>query len=284
MTESDTEGTTTMSQEKTPEPRRARSPRRREPDAVDRLAGTFSALSRGWALIGIATLLSVGIGLIATLAATKEYEATALVRVFEGPAGDVSGDPASVQDATQTEAQTYAATLNSKSFISRIAPNVGDGGTSATSLNARVSAAAIPDTALISVTVTDDSETGASELATQVVDAFRGAIREDGVAANREQQNVITRQIEDIDTTLAEREDFALQTARTQLVSQLSDVIAARSSAGTNLALAAPPDASGGQVSPRPVFNLLVALLVGLIIGGLLTWIGRRMNYSRGAS
>ncbi len=116
------------------------------------------------------------------------------------------------------------------------------------------------------------------------VDAFTGAIREDGVAANNRQQDVIKRQIEDIDTTLAEREDFSLETARRQLVSRLSGVIASRASAGTNLALSAPPDGSNSQVSPRPLFNLFVALIVGLIIGAALTWVGRRMQRSRQAA
>ena len=258
--------------------RRARPRQLTSQDLIERFITTFRGLSERWTLIAIATLLSVGVGLIATITAPTVYEANALVRVYEGPGARDSTDPSSVQEATRDLAQTYAATLNSPSFISGIAPDVREGTVGPTELSQNVSAFALDETGLISVTVSDDSEQAAVTLATEVVDAFAAAIRENEVARSEAEQAAIRQQIDALDSQLANGPDTAAESARTELARRLSDAIVAGSTAGSNLGLSAPPQASDGPVSPRPLFNLIVALLVGLIIGVALTWVGRRLE------
>jgi hypothetical protein len=64
---------------------------------------------------------------------------------------------------------------------------------------------------------------------------------------------------------------------------QLSELVASAAATSATVGLAAAPVASDEPVAPRPVFNLIVAVLLGTIVGVALAWLGRRLQ-EQGAS
>ena len=281
-------GSSSARARKTPDRRRrvARSASRSTPaspgDALDRARGAFSALTGGWAMILVATLVTGILGLVLTLASGERWEATALVNV-EGAAASTSGsDPDSLARANESLALSYAATLNSRAFMTRIAPTVGDGETSATELSSSVTATALVETGLIAIAVSDSTPEGAELRATEVVTAFTTAVRADETARLSTREDQLRAQIGQLDAALSQGPDAAAQAARTAAAQRLSEVLLAQAEVGDTVALVAPPDATDGQVAPRPVFNLIVALILGAIIGAGLTWLGRRIDAAGG--
>lgn len=242
----------------------------------------FYRLSRGWVLIALAVVASVIVAIVVTVSTEKQYEASALIRVYDAPAtaSGSSAEAFDAQQASQVLARTYATTLGSKSFLAEIAPDIEGGSLSADQLAGRVTAAPIEETGLISLAVRASSPDAARDLAAQLVTGFSAALEEDERARLDVQRAELQRQIQDLDDRIARggAASSALVEVRAAASRQLSDLIASAAATGGTVGLAAAPVASDDPVAPRPVFNLIVALLLGTIVGVALAWLGRRLQ------
>jgi len=136
------------------------------------LQSFVSLLARRKLLIVFVTLLGVVLGAGYALTSPKIYEASALLRVN---AAATNGSVRDVQDASVSQAQTDAATINDRSFLTQTAAKLG---LSPYLVLARVSADTVQNTALIRVHATGTSPQDAQTLAQAVADYAVTAISE----------------------------------------------------------------------------------------------------------
>lgn len=241
-------------------------------------------------------LTTVALTLAFTVALTvrmdKEYEASALIEVDS--VNTANTDPGSlfgVQQASQGLATSYATLIDSPGFLQHIRDQVLNGQLSVSGLQSRVKTGAVTvnnaTTNLIKLTTRGRSPAEARALAQDVAAAFVQSVRNKAGRQVDEQQAVIQAQIAALNKqiaglrvrgTSAADEISARVAARNNLAAQLAAVIANGGSQAGSVSLAAEPTASSVPVSPRPLFNAVVAFLVGLLAGVALAWFRERLD------
>jgi capsular polysaccharide biosynthesis protein len=236
----------------------------------------------------LAVAATVAVAMVATLLSDRVYEATTLLRVDQSADGGTGSDTFNAQQASQALAGTYATMLDSRSFLSRIAPQVAGGRYGPVELQQRVDAQAIKETSLVSLSAKADSPAQARRLATEVADETIEALNEDSRAQLDDQQREletriasVTRQIQELGTplTAADRERLeSLRLARNSLTAKLGGVLGEGVARAPQISLSGPPNAPADPVEPRPVLNFVAALVLGLLIGIGLAWIRDRTN------
>jgi capsular polysaccharide biosynthesis protein len=240
-----------------------------------------TVLARGWWLIGLFVLACVALAVIVTRGSEKVYEATALLRVDRGATPGSSTEEAfSAQEASKSLAGTYATTLASRSFLARIAPEVAGGSYDAAELERRTDAESVPETAVVQLSARAGSPEAAEALAQDVAAGFLAALREDARAQVVARRADLQRRIASLDQAISVAGSGsveALRQARTDLTTRLGEVLGA-SSGADGVSLSAPPDAADEPVAPRPVLNIVAALLVGLVGGFGLAWVRERLT------
>jgi Mrp family chromosome partitioning ATPase len=247
-----------------------------------------TVLWRGRYLVLLAVAATVVVAVIATQLSDRVYESTALLRIDHSAGGETGSDTFNAQQASQALAGTYATMLDSRSFLGRIGPHLADGRYDAGELQARVDAEAVKETSLVSLSATGDSPAQAKMLASGVAARTIEALNEDSRRQLDEQQREIqarissvTNQIEQLGqpASAAERERLeSLRLARNALIEQLGGVLGESVARAPHISLAGPPNAPGDPVEPRPLLNLIAALVLGSLIGVGLAWIRDRMN------
>jgi Mrp family chromosome partitioning ATPase len=252
----------------------------------DQRLGTV--LWRGRYLVLLAVAATVVVAMIATQLSDRVYESTALLRIDHSAGGATGSDTFNAQQASQALAGTYATLLDSRSFLGRISPQVADGRYDAVGLQERVDAEAIKETSLVSLSARGDSPAQARLLATGIAAQTIEALNEDSRTQLDEQQReiqariaAVTEQIQQLGTPLsaADRERLeSLRLARNALTEQLGGVLGENVARAPHISLAGPPNAPADPVEPRPLLNLIAALVLGSLIGVGLAWIRDRMN------
>jgi non-specific protein-tyrosine kinase len=241
-----------------------------------------TVLWRGkWLVLG-AALVGVVLAVLVTKSTAKVYEANAVIQVNAGATAAPGQGLNDVQLANQVLASTYATLITTKSFLQQVRPHVLDGELSAAGLQGDTSASAVTNTALVSVSCKGSSPARAQRLCRDLSSAFVSQIQAQAQARSAQQQaqlqdkiRAITRQI---DAAKSPADAEALRGARSQLQSQLADVVASGIQQGQSASVPSPPIASTAAVSPRPVLNVIAGLLLGLLVGVGLAWGRARLD------
>jgi capsular exopolysaccharide synthesis family protein len=231
-------------------------------------------LWRGKWLILAAVVVSAALAVLITKRADKVYQAQATFNVSSSQStGPV--DLGSALSFSVGLAATYAKLLEDRGFLSEIKSKIGDGTLTAGELKRKLNAAEIPDTTLIRMTADGPSPESARTLASQVANAFLAYVDRNASARSEQQQQRLQEQINELNQRIertqrgngAQEELNALRSARRELTAQLAQLAAGGAREVGTVALAAAPTASSIAVSPRPLFNLVAGILLGLVIG-----------------
>jgi capsular exopolysaccharide synthesis family protein len=231
-----------------------------------------------------AIVVGVALAVFITKRTPKVYDANAIVQVNAGATSAPGQGLNDVQLANQVLASTYATLMSNKSFLEQVKGQVLGGKLSAGELQGRTSAAAIPNTALVSLTAEGPTPNEAQRLANDLSRAFVSAIRTEAQQRSAQQQQQLQQRIKSITTQISRSKSAAdidaLRGARSQLQAQLADVVATGIQQGESASVPSPPTASSVPVKPRPLVNLIAGFMLGLLAGIGLAWL--RMRLDRG--
>jgi uncharacterized protein involved in exopolysaccharide biosynthesis len=246
-------------------------------------------LWRGKYLILLSVLAMVLVAIVVTLASSKSYEATTILRVDQAAAPANGSDAFNAQQASATQAVSFATLLTSTSFLQRIAPKIDNGfAFSGAALANHLGATPIKDTNLIRLTFTAGSRKDALHYARTVADQAIAAFSNDFVSTRTRQQAAIQAQIKSVyaeiaalqgqSTPEAQQQIAALQVALTDLTNQYGQALSESSAPTPVVLVAGPPSAPRSAVSPRPLLNLGIAVFLGLLVGIGLAWLRERVT------
>jgi capsular exopolysaccharide synthesis family protein len=139
------------------------------------LRSTLKLLRERWLLISVVALLATAIGGIVTWRATPEYASHTTLFVSAGntSTGQNDGTAAAYQGSLLSEqkVKSYTELLRGQQVLNRVIAKLGLH-TTADRLASEVSTAAIPDTALLTATVTDQSPEQAQLIAAALGEQF----------------------------------------------------------------------------------------------------------------
>lgn len=247
---------------------------------------------RKWIVVGTA-LITVLIAVLLTTRMSKTYQASTLIQVDSVNAANTDpGAILGVQQASQGLASSYATVIGSAGFLEHIRPLVADGRLTLPELEQRISASSVSGgtnelTNLIRLVARGPQPDSARSLAHDVASAFVTSVRNAAGNAVVRQQQAIEDQIAELNRQITQArsrgatgaEQLAtLVAARNELVKQRAVVIANGITRSGNVHVASPATASAVPVSPRPLFNGVVALLLGLLAGVGLAWLRERLD------
>ena len=254
----------------------------------DQRLGTM--LWRGKWYIAASVAVAAALAIFLTSRAEKVYQGSAILQVTSGTTpGDDNADPLRSQEASVGLAQTYATLLGDRSFLDQIRPDVAGGDLTTSELRRRINSQAIEETGLIRLRAKGDSPEAAASLAGDVADGFVEYIQNTATQRSQRQQEELQERISSLgeeieelrgradDPAVAEQLE-ALRTARAALAGQVANIVANGIQEGGSVQLSSPPTASSTPVSPRPLLNLLTAILLGLLLGVGLAWLRDRLD------
>jgi receptor protein-tyrosine kinase len=217
--------------------------------------------------------LAIGIALavLVTKQATKVYEAHATIQVISGGGGANAVSPSDVVAANQGLAQTYATLIADQSFLGTIRARVLGGRVSTGELASRVSASAVPNTALVKLIAQGASPDEARSVAMQVANGFVSYLRSNADARSTVLQAQVQRQLRRLNDQItaggsAER-IATLRAQRTQLSQELESIVAAQIAQAGSVSVTGQATASSAPVKPRKMLNLVAGALLGLLVG-----------------
>lgn len=226
-------------------------------------------------LISIVVMLALSI--LYTVTASKVYQASAILQVnLPSPAAGSSD----TTNANQALAQNYATLLVSPGFLNSIKSQVDGGKLSVDSLQSRLEASALPQSALVQLHAKAPSPAEAQRIAQDVIKGFLNNLRQtaaartsDLVAQIQQELNTLSTKITQLRSNPSAAEQVrSLETSRSALISQEASLVANGLAQGTSATESAAPEASSSPVSPKKSLNLIAGLLLGLIIGVGLAW------------
>jgi capsular polysaccharide biosynthesis protein/Mrp family chromosome partitioning ATPase len=224
----------------------------------------FRLLRRQWLVIFLTTLLAVGAAIAYSVLKTPEYEATAELQFIDqseylpqiGIGTSFTGvDPAkrAAQDAER---------VTSSQVVDAVKKDVKTDLT-LSEIKDSVKTAVNPDNNLVALSVRAKSAT----LATDLANAFASETRR--VLTNAERNRLIS--------TAKSLEDGVKKQDDTSILKQQSELTAARLRSVAEVArpveIASPAEKPGSPVSPKPVRDTVLALILGLIFGTLLAFL-----------
>jgi succinoglycan biosynthesis transport protein ExoP len=256
--------------------------RRQEGDLESGGATVFAQLlwREKWVLLAAVIAMVVLAG-VYTAISPKVYQASAIVQVQLPNSNPGTNDTTS---SDQALAQNYASLIVSPGFLSSIRGQVDGGKLSVAALQGRLSATALPQSALVELTVTGPSPQAAQTVAGQVIDGFLGSMlvgarrRTDQLEAELQQSiSSLSTQITALQARTSSpgvpEEITSLTASRQALITQNASLIANGLAEGTSANLAAAPAAAPDPISPRKSMDLLGGLLLGLVLGVGLAWL-----------
>jgi capsular polysaccharide biosynthesis protein len=238
---------------------------------------------RGKWLVLLSVAAAFAVAFAATLMSNKAYKATTLLRVEQAVPADNGSDAYNAEQASQTQAVTYATLLTSPSFLNRIAPRIDAGfAFSGAGLASHVSAQAIKGTNLVAVNFKAETHASAVHYARVVASESIKAFDRDFTAARSRQQaavgarvKAVAKQMAQLQTNTsvaAQQQLAALRLASDALTTEYGQVLSLSAAGSPVVLVSGPASAPADPVSPRPLFNLVAGLVVGLIIGVGLAW------------
>lgn len=213
---------------------------------------------RWWALVLVPALL-LGIALVYTLTATKQYEATSRLLLREsGVSAALVGVPDTQPDDPQREAATNLELIASNAVADRAARRLGE--RDAEGLLDAITVSASPDADLVDVTATDTDPRRAAAVANAFAAGFVAFRRETDRATIVDGERQLRRRLEE----LGGEGDAA---ERRQLEAALQRVIALSVVQTGNVEVVDRASVPGDPASPNLLVNLAVALGVGALLG-----------------
>ena len=251
--------------------------------------GLGTMLWRGKWYIAASFAVAVALALLLTSGADRVYQGSSILQVTSATTPGNEADPLRSQEASVGLAQTYATLLGDRSFLDQIRPQVAGGNLTTSELRRKINASAIEETGLIRLLAKGDSHQEAAALSGDVARGFVSYVQSlAGERSERQQEELQARisslgeQIEGLrgragDPAVAEQLE-ALRTARAALAGQVANIVANGIQEGGSVQLSAPPTASSTPISPRPLLNLVTAILLGLMIGVGLAWLRDRLD------
>jgi capsular exopolysaccharide synthesis family protein len=266
-----------------------------EADGSDLQAFAAMLVRRRW-LIVMCVAIGVVVGGVYSLLQPKVYQATALIRVQTPPGtqGDVN---AQINASTQL-AKSYALIFDDRTVMTIAASKIGHGTTPGQLLQ-HVNSAVLQDTDLIRLTSTGSSPEAARDLAERVAEFGVSYLVSQGQARN---QSAVASLNEQIDTLNSEASDLVAQKVDAQgrgqaakvsalddqiqvisqrrqaLATEVASLITEGEQQTSTITLIAPATGSSAPISPRPVFNVVMGLFFGLVIGIVLAWLRDQLD------
>lgn len=218
-------------------------------------------LRRRWTVLAASLVVAaVVFGYSATRAAV--YQANALIGVS---AGRATGDNAT-QQATVFLARNYAQLAGTRPVLADAAARSGLA-ISPTEAGRRLTASASNDVGFLTITAEGPSREAATSLATGAAEALMGAVASEKAQALREALAPVNDEIRALEAQLAELPGGpargALEVRYDALVRAATD---RRLAPTDRLALVAGARADPDPVSPQPLRNALLALLVAAVV------------------
>jgi capsular exopolysaccharide synthesis family protein len=231
-------------------------------------------------------VVMVGLAIAYTVTSSKVYQATGLIQVNIPTAATGTSD---TTNANQALAQNYATLLASPGFLRSIQPTVDNGNLSVDELESRVSASALPNSALVQLHANGASTTEAQRIAQQVIAGFLASLRTSAKARTAQLTGQLNQEIAALNAQIAHLQSSsststsgeqitALKAQRTALIAQQSSMAASGLAQGASATEAAAPQASSTPVSPKKTLNLLAGLLLGVLLGVALAWARQRLR------
>jgi len=259
-----------------------------KPAIEDQGFGTI--LWRGRYLILATLVLTVSVATILVARTDKVYEATGIMQVDALSTIAPGGDQLALQQAAADTATSYATVIGAPGFLERIRNDVLGGRLTAAELDARVSSKPIItannlSTNLIELKAEGSSPSEARKVAMDVANAFVETVRSDALKNLAKQQGQIQQQIASITTRIGalrrsgsakagvSEQLTSLRATRADLTRQLATVVANGIARAGNVHTAAAPVASTAPVRPRPILNIAVAMMLGLVAGFAIAWL-----------
>lgn len=237
-------------------------------------------------VIVAAVVVMIALAFVYTATTSKVYQASAILQV-----NVATNQPGSVDttNANQGLAQNYATLLVSPGLLDTIRSKVEGGHLSAATLQSRLTATALPTSALVQLTANGPSPNAARNLAQQVVDGFLGQLQTSAATRTAQLQNQGEQSIRTLSAKIAQlqtqpvtpattQEIASLKTQLTALNNQTEALVASGLAQGTSVTLAAPPVAATDPISPRRSLNLIAGLLLGLVLGVGLAWLRHQLR------
>lgn len=210
------------------------------------------ALRAHWIYVVVAVVVSVGVAVIVTHLVTPRYEAGADVLVDPVPSGTLVGLPVLREQASGSSVVTAARLANS--------PQVAERARTALGLAEAPKITVTPQQQSNIVTITGSSSTAAE--AAKIANAFASALIADRTASYRQALRSITN---DLSRRLKALPRGSAEA--TAVATQLAAFAGLTTDRDPTLQIVSPAVPPTSAASPRPVLNVIVALLVGLLLG-----------------
>ena len=235
-----------------------------EPGAEPTLRGYLHILRRGrWWVAGL-SLLGLGLSLVLSMTATRQYTATAQLLVQS--VGNVNLATGSDElYITPTEVQTELQLVTSAQVQSQVRAQLGSA--------PGVSASELGQTNVIAVTAVSTDPARAARIANAYASAFVSwstATSISNLSAAEDQLNkqisAIGREIDRLPPSSAAQLD-ALSNQQAVLKGQLAQLQVEGATASTGLELVTPATVPTSPSSPKPSQNALLGLVAGLVLG-----------------
>lgn len=234
-----------------------------EPGAEPTLRFYLHVVRRGRWWLAAGALLGLGISLVISLSATKEYSATAQLLVQS--TGGVNLTTGSVQSITPTDVQTELQLVTSAQVQAQVQHKLGS--------VPPVSASQMGQTDVIAVTAVSPSPKQAARIANTYARAFVAWSTQTSIDNLTATENQLSKQIKAVGKELGHlhsstsAQAAALSNQQAVLKGQLAQLQVAGATASTGLQLVTPATAPAAPSSPKPTQNALLGLMAGLILG-----------------
>jgi capsular exopolysaccharide synthesis family protein len=225
-------------------------------------------------------VVMVGLAIAYTVSSAKVYQASGIMQV------NVPSSAAGTSDTTnanQALAQNYATLLVSPGFLSSIRSKVDGGKFSAEELQSRLSASALPQSALVQVHANGASTTEAQRIAQDVITGFLSNLQSTAKTRTAQLTGQLNQEIASVSsqisklssqpaTATSSEELTSLKAQRAALITQESSMAASGLAEGASATESAAPEASSSPISPKKSLNILAGLVLGILLGVGLAW------------
>jgi Mrp family chromosome partitioning ATPase len=222
----------------------------------------------------------VALAVLYTLTSSKVYQATSILQVNLPTANQGTSD---TTNANQALAQNYATLLVSPGFLRTIQPTVEGGKLSVEELQSRLSASALPQSALVQLNANGSSTDEAETIAQQVISGFLRQLQSQAKVRTSQLTTQMNETIASVSSEISklssqpsspttDEQIASLKAQRGALTAQEAQLAASGVAQGQSATESAAPEASSTPISPKKSLNILAGLILGALLGVALAW------------